>query len=75
MSPRPELHLVAEGTLEDQAREARILRLGRELEKAIKAGPFALSKAIELQEQLRAEIAARSPAQIHRMEKARGLCR
>jgi hypothetical protein len=72
---RPQLHLVAEGTLEDQAREARILRLGRELEKAIKVGPMGVSKAIELQEQLRLEIGARSPAQIHRMEKARGLCR
>jgi N-acyl-D-aspartate/D-glutamate deacylase len=75
VSPRPQLHLVAEGSLEDRAREARILRLGRELEKAIRAGAMGLSKAIELQEQLRAEVAARSPAQVYRMERARGLCR
>ncbi|MFT3806087.1 hypothetical protein [Arenimonas sp.] len=79
MSARPHLTLVhslpahpAE-TEEDRAREERIAQIGRELNKAERAGPMGVNRCMQLWEQLKAEHAARSPEQVKRMEKARGL--
>lgn len=64
-----------EGSAEDIERERTIRRLTDELKRALKGGPWAVSKAIELQQQMTAEVLARSPEQVRRMEKARGLAR
>lgn len=63
-----------EGNPDDIARERRIAQLTAEFKRHAKAGPMAVTKCMELQEQLRQEIAARSPDQVKRMERERGLC-
>ena len=76
MNPtRPHLHLVTDPgqSEEDRLREDRIAGISKALEKALKMGAFGVSRAMALQEELRTEIAARSPAQVARMERARGL--
>lgn len=86
---RPHLHLVTDPgqSEEDRLREERIASLAAELkaagiayQRAAAAGPMAVSRAIELQEKRRVlqvklheEVLARSPAQIARMERERGL--
>jgi hypothetical protein len=64
-----------QGSPEDIARERRIRDLADNIKRAQRLGPWGVSKAIELQEQMRMEIAARSPEQVERMERARGLWR
>lgn len=58
---------------EDRAREQRIADLSREYARAAAAG--STTKCLELWNQLKTEIASRSPAQIVRMEAAKGLRR
>lgn len=64
-----------EGSAEDIARERRIRDIAAQMKRAIAAGPWGVVKAGELQEQLRVEIAARSPEQVERLERAAGLRR
>jgi hypothetical protein len=64
----------AEGSVEDIARERTIAWLANEIKRAQKLGPWGVSKCLELQQQMVTEINARSPEQVARMEKARGLC-
>ena len=77
MSSRGHLSVVPTppSPLADAEREARIQKIITDLKRAQRQGTFGLQRCMELQEQLRAEIAARSPEQVARMERARGLCR
>jgi hypothetical protein len=61
-------------TLEDIAREQRIQRLSDEYARAAAFGAVSM-KLTDIWEKLAKEIKARSPAQVARMEKARGLAR
>ena len=62
------------GSPDDIAREARIQQLAADLKRHAKAGPMAVSKCIEIHAEMVREIAARSPEQVARMERERGLC-
>jgi hypothetical protein len=62
-----------EGSPEDIARERTIRWLADELKRTQTLGPWGVSKCMELQQRMTEEIAARSPAQVERMERARGL--
>lgn len=64
-----------QGTPDDVARERRIRELASKLQRAIKRGPWGVSEAMELQQAMAEEIARRSPEQVARIERARGLCR
>lgn len=81
MKPRPHLQIVqplpahAGESEEDRARERRIEQLGIDYLRHAKAGPMATAKCAEIFAQIRLEVAARSPEQVRRMERAKGLCR
>lgn len=62
-----------EGSPEDIARERRIAAYATALKAAAKQGPWGMKEAMRLQALMSAEIAARSPEQVKRMERAKGL--